>query len=130
MAFIPKKKYSVRVRLRQPNYANFLEYYHNNTTNDYFYKILLKHLEDLEISSKIDMKLIKSNFTKEGFYFKNDKTTYYNKNNKICMPDDICDLDAVCDLTISPYDFTNSDKVRLVGLSIVANKITAKKDKD
>jgi len=120
-----KKKYSIKARLRKPNFANYLSYYHeNNSEKDYFYQIIKKTTNQLLITSKAELTQLKIP-TNEGFYFKNEKTVYFDKNNKICLAETICDQDVTIDLVVTPYDFTTEDKIRRIGISIAATKIKA-----
>ncbi len=48
-----QKPIEIRARLRKPYYANFLDYFHDNSNEDHFYKILQNKCSNHLIKSKI-----------------------------------------------------------------------------
>ncbi len=119
--FYPKKKMTIKARLRQPNHANYLAYYHKGSTDDPFYATILKISTELAYVAKMDPHEIK-NTSPEGFYFKNDKTMYLDINKRPCLAESICDRDVSIILTVQPYDFI-ADSTRKVGVSITALEV-------
>lgn len=122
-----QKPIEIRARLRKPYYANFLDYFHDNSNEDHFYKILQNKCSNHLIKSKILETNYKYPFNNEGFYFKNDNIKCYDKNGTECLIEDCIDRDVVMKLTIINYDFT--DKERIVGCCIKVKKISIKADK-
>ena len=122
--FTKPKLLSVKVRLRQSNYANFLEYYHNGSAlNDYFYKYLDKLANEHKKLVNQDTSF-KSSFNAEGFYFKTKKPIKCtNVVKKPCLIDDLLDHDVTMKLKLVPYNFI-SDNKQLIGISIQAISIS------
>ena len=121
--FTKPKTLSVKVRLRQSNYANFLEYYHEGSAlNDYFYKYLAKLANDHKKLANCDVSF-KSPFNEEGFYFKTKgPIKCMNAAKKLCLIDDLLDHDVTMKLKLVPYNFI-SDK-QIIGISIQAISIS------
>lgn len=136
MSSAPKKyarplNLSIKARLRQLNYANFLEYYHAGSAElDYFYTYLVNLSNKHKLFVKdADLTKFKSNFTKEGFYFKTT-TSIKCKNaiGKPCLLEDILDRDVVLKLKITPYDFESEEGNQIIGISIQCIEASAKPD--
>jgi hypothetical protein len=123
-SYIKPKKISIKARLRQPNYANFLEYYHNNeVTNDYFYNYLTKLANSHKQLTNQDTKF-KSNFTNEGFYFKTKEgLKCKNAIKKPCLINDLLDTDVTLKLKITPYNFLDTNNLQLIGIAIQVTEI-------
>jgi hypothetical protein len=136
MSSAPKKyarplNVSIKARLRQLNYANFLEYYHNGSAElDYFYKYLVNLANKHKLFVKDgDFSKFKSTYTKEGFYFKTTATIKCkNAIGRPCLLEDILDRDAVLKLKITPYDFDSEDGNQIIGISIQCIEANAKPD--
>ncbi len=127
--FYPKKKVTVKARLRKPNYANYLKYYHaGSAADDPFYKTIMKLITELSFITKLESSEIKG-ASNEGFFFKNDKTMYLDINGRLTLAESICDRDVMITLTIQQYDFTVNN-TRKVGISITASEVREVKEKD
>ena len=125
----PKFLYAM-VRIRSDKFANFLDYFHNQSTNDQF-KLLLNKIVQSHIElTKVTEESFKSPVKGEGIYF---KTTFMTKchtlSNKPCIINDMCETDAYCKFKIQPYDFI-ADGKRIVGISITLLEANAKLDKN
>lgn len=118
--FTKPKLINAKLRLRRINYANFVNFYHKGTNDDFLYKYLTKLISH-ELSSCPNVKSnFKSNFNFEGFYFKTkDFVKCKNLSGKVCLLSDLLDHDVIAKLQITPYDFTSSTGQHLSGLSIL-----------
>lgn len=127
--YVKPKYLNIRARLRQPTYANFLEYYHKKSaSDDYFYKYLSKLTQEHKLFIVSDTPF-KSNFTAEGFYFKLiDGVKCKNVIGKPCLIEDILDRDVILKLKILPYNFQSTEGKQIIGISITALEIAAKID--
>ena len=119
---------SVKVRLRSPIYANFLDFYHKKSINDSFYKYLLKLRDTHKLLVTDETVPFKSHFNSEGFYFKTDICKCKNVIGKPCLIEDILDRDVILKLKISLYNFTSQDNHQIIGMSIHATEAFAKYD--
>ncbi len=110
---------TIKARLRQPTYANFLGFYHDGSAdNDHFYKYLTKLMKEHKLFMK-DAESFKSSFTHEGFYFKPlDMIKCKNAIGKPCLLEDLLDRDVVCKLKIIPYNFITPEGKQIIGISI------------
>lgn len=131
------KKYTANVRLRSTKFANFNNYYHQQTYDDPFATWLREKIEehkkivnidnnvDNNIDNNIDNKqTYHSPITQEGFYFKtlsNTKCTYKNKN--VCIIDDLLDRDVSMKILLYQYDFVDKNGNRIVGTTIKVTDI-------
>ncbi len=118
---------SIKARLRQPTYANFLEYYHKGSAdNDHFYKYLVKLSTEHKLFMK-DAESFKLSFTQEGFYFKTlDIVKCKNAIGKPCLLEDLLDRDVVFKLKILPYDFLTPEGKQIIGISITCLEANGK----
>lgn len=125
--FIIGKIYNIRARLRRENFANFAEYYHNQSLeSDHFYKILDKTVSDHKLTvSDADNIPFHSPITDEGFYFKSDNPKCKNLIGKPCLLGDILDNDVIMKVRVRPYNFVGSDG-KHVGVSITLLEAQAK----
>jgi hypothetical protein len=120
------KTYNIKAVLRNYNFANYYDYFHNNSLEDYFYKIIVKETNILQnnlnnlnnLNETIELKVP----NKEGFYFKTDNTIYCLKNGVICSPEDIIDCNVLINLVIYNYDFVKNS-TKIIGVGIKAKKI-------
>jgi hypothetical protein len=127
--FFPKKKVNVRARLRRPNYANYLKYYHEKSAlEDPFYKLTVQLIDELALITRVDRTEIKG-YSNEGFYFKNDKTMYLDIHKKPCLAESICDRDVMIMCTIQQYNF-EADGNRHTGVSITATEVREIREKE
>lgn len=125
----PKFLYAM-VRIRSDKFANFLDYFHNQSNDDQF-KLLLNKIVQIHIkNTKVSEESFKSPIKGEGIYFKTTPNTKcYNISNKPCIINDIYETDAYCKFKILPYDFL-ADGQRIVGVSITLLEANAKLDKN
>lgn len=112
--FVKPKLITAKVRIRNTNYANFLEYYHKGTSiDDHFYKYLTIIAQKNKVSEDF-----KTNFNSEGFYFKTkDFVKCKNLSGRTCLLADLLDQDVAAKFKIQPYDFVVDNK-NLSGISI------------
>lgn len=124
--YVKPKIISTKIRLRTDKYANYYEYYHNNSSSDDF---LYKYLCSVKEKNMINEDF-KSNFTEEGFNFKfKDNITCRDVKGNRCILYDILDSDIVAKLSIKPYDFVSKDGKHLSGITINLLEANAKYDK-
>ena len=125
----PKFLYAM-VRIRSDRFANFLDYFHNQSNDDQF-KLLLNKIVQSHIKlTKVTEESFKSPVKGEGFYFKTiPKTTCKTHTEKPCIINDIYETDAYCKFKVQPYDFL-ADGKRIVGISITLLEANAKLDKN
>ncbi len=124
--FVRPKKITARARLKQPNYANFLKYYHDGSAkDDPFYKYITKLADSHKLLATEDQ-TFKKNFDEEGFYFKiKDYVKCKNSSGRPCLLEDLLDHDVSISLKITPYNFTTDDGKHLIGLSLQATHVNA-----
>ncbi len=123
--FIKPKIMSIKARLRNTSYANFLEFYHEQSAiTDHFYKYLIDLSNKHKLLVQADTNF-KSNFTSEGFYFKvADRLKCKNALGKPCLIEDLIDRDVTMKLKITPYNFLSDENKQLIGISMQAIEIT------
>lgn len=123
------KTMQIRVRLRKPNFANHLMYYHAQSIIDPTYLRLKKIVDTHKATSIITDEKFIAHINTEGFFFKSDKVKCKDINGRQCLINDILDRDVSMKLIVKCYDFVAKGN-RLVGVSLAATEICAKSDLD
>lgn len=127
--FFRTKPVQYKARLLKPNYAIFHKWFHlHDYSADAFYQYLQKKSNEQIVTARIEPDAFKYPMSNEGFYFKNDKTSYLDVHGKPCLQEDCLDRDVLITMSVVPYDFEPSPGKRLVGISITAKTVQVKND--